>query len=156
MAKLSAGLLMYRRALSGIEVFLAHPGGPYFARKDDGVWTIPKGEPEPGEDLLRCARREFEEETGLTPEAGEYLALGQVQQTNGKVVHGWAFEGEWGERELRCNLFEIEWPPRSGRKQTFPEIDRAGFVTIEAARRKLIPAQVAFLDRLLAKLGAPA
>ena len=156
MAKLSAGLLMYRKAASGLEVFLAHPGGPFFAKKDDGVWTIPKGEPDPGEDLLHCARREFEEETGLAPEADEFVALGHVKQSNGKIVHAWAFEGAWGERELRCNLVELEWPPRSGRKQTFPEIDRAAFFTIDAARRKLIPAQVAFVDRLIAKLSAPA
>jgi predicted NUDIX family NTP pyrophosphohydrolase len=154
MAKLSAGLVMFRRTPGGIEVFLAHPGGPYFANKDDGVWTIPKGEPDPGEALLPCARREFEEETGLAADAEEYIALGQVTQANGKVVHAWAFEGEWGERDLRCNTVEMEWPPRSGRKLTFPEIDRASFFTIDAARRKLIPAQAALLDRLIAKLAA--
>jgi predicted NUDIX family NTP pyrophosphohydrolase len=153
MAKQSAGLLMYRRTTSGPEVFLAHPGGPYFAKKDDGVWTIPKGEPAPGEDLLACARREFEEETGLCPQTSEFIALGAIKQAGGKTVHAWAFEGEWGERELRCNTFELEWPPRSGRKQAFAEIDRACFFAIEEARRKLNPGQVALLDRLVAKIG---
>jgi len=152
MAKQSAGLLMYRQTPSGPEVFLAHPGGPYFAKKDDGVWTIPKGEPAPGEALLDCARREFEEETGMRPQ-GELVALGEIRQAGGKVVHAWAFEGEWGDRELRCNTFELEWPPRSGRRQAFPEIDRACFFAIDEARRKINPAQVALIDRLLAQLG---
>jgi predicted NUDIX family NTP pyrophosphohydrolase len=154
MPKLSAGLLMYRRTPAGVEVFLAHPGGPFFAKRDDGVWTIPKGEPEPGEALLACARREFEEETGLKPEAVDYLPLGEVKQAGGKIVHAWAFAGDWGERELRCNTLELVWPPRSGRRRSFPEIDRACFFPIDAARRKLNPAQVALLDRLLAELGA--
>jgi predicted NUDIX family NTP pyrophosphohydrolase len=152
MAKQSAGLLMYRRTPTGPAVFLAHPGGPYFAKKDDGVWTIPKGEPAPGEALLDCARREFEEETGMRPE-GELVALGEIRQAGGKVVHAWAFEGEWGDRELRCNTFELEWPPRSGRRQAFPEIDRACFFAIDEARRKINPAQIALIDRLLAQLG---
>jgi predicted NUDIX family NTP pyrophosphohydrolase len=156
MARVSAGLLMYRRTPAGLEVFLAHPGGPYFANKDDGVWTIPKGEPGADEDLLDCARREFAEETGLVPDAAEYVALGQVRQRGGKVVHAWAFAGEWGERALRCNPFEVEWPPRSGRRQSFPEIDRAAFFPLDAARRKINPAQVALLDRLTAKLDDPA
>ena len=144
---------MYRRVEAGLEVFIAHPGGPYYTKKDDGVWTIPKGEPDPDEELLACARREFEEETGLTPSASEYLALGEVVQAGGKTVHAWAFEGEWGERELRCNNVELEWPPRSGRRVTFAEIDKACFFTIDEARRKLNPAQVPLLDRLLAQLG---
>jgi predicted NUDIX family NTP pyrophosphohydrolase len=152
MAKQSAGLLMYRRTPSGPEIFLAHPGGPYFAKKDDGVWTIPKGEPAPGEALLDCACREFEEETGMRPQ-GELVELGEIRQAGGKVVHAWAFEGEWGDRELRCNTFELEWPPRSGRRQAFPEIDRACFFAIDEARRKINPAQVALIDRLLAQLG---
>ncbi len=143
---------MFRRTPTGLEVFLAHPGGPYFAKKDDGVWTIPKGEPAPGEALLDCARREFEEETGMRPE-GELVALGEIRQAGGKVVHAWAFEGEWGDRELRCNTFELEWPPRSGRRQAFPEIDRACFFAIDEARRKINPAQIALIDRLLAQLG---
>jgi predicted NUDIX family NTP pyrophosphohydrolase len=152
MAKQSAGLLMFRRTPTGPEVFLAHPGGPYFAKKDDGVWTIPKGEPAPGEALLDCARREFEEETGMRPQ-GDLVELGEIRQAGGKAVHGWAFEGEWGDRELRCNTFELEWPPRSGRRQAFPEIDRACFFAIDEARRKINPAQIALIDRLLAQLG---
>jgi predicted NUDIX family NTP pyrophosphohydrolase len=144
---------MYRRQGGGVQVFLAHPGGPYFARKDEGVWTIPKGELEPGEDALACAKREFLEETGLAPDAAEFIALGEITQRGGKVVQAWAFEGEWGERELRCNTFELEWPPRSGRMQSYPEVDRAEFFAIDDARRKLNPAQVELLDRLLAKLG---
>src|SRR5688572_12952391 len=124
-AKQSAGLLMYRRGSDGVELFLVHPGGPFYARKDDGVWTIPKGEPAPGEALLACAQREFEEETGMQPRAERFLELGAIRQAGGKTVHAWAFEGAWGDRELRCNTFELEWPPRSGRKQAFPEVDRA-------------------------------
>lgn len=153
MAKLSAGLLMYRRSAAGLEVFLAHPGGPFFAKKDDGVWTVPKGEPEAGEALLACAQREFREETGMEPTAPEFLPLGEVRQAGGKTVYAWAFEGEWGERELSCNLVELEWPPRSGKKLSFPEVDRVAFFPIAAARSKLNPAQAAFLDRLVARLG---
>jgi predicted NUDIX family NTP pyrophosphohydrolase len=148
-AKQSAGLLMYRRAEGGLEVFLAHPGGPFFARKDEGVWTIPKGEPNPDEDLLACAIREFAEETGIKPAAASYRALGSVQQKGGKLVHCWAFEGAWSGEPVRSNTFEMEWPPRSGRKQTFPEIDRAAFFPLAEAERKLLPAQCAFLQRLL-------
>jgi predicted NUDIX family NTP pyrophosphohydrolase len=143
---------MYRRSARGLEVFLAHPGGPFFARKDLGAWTIPKGEPNPDEALLACAQREFEEETGMTPE-GELLELGEVQQAGGKRVAAWAFEGDFGARELRCNQVEIEWPPRSGKMRSIPEIDRAEYFTIEEARAKINPAQVALLDRLLARLG---
>jgi predicted NUDIX family NTP pyrophosphohydrolase len=152
--KLSAGLLMFRRAPEGIEVFLVHPGGPFYARKDDGVWTIPKGEPAAGEALLATALREFEEETGMKPEPARLYELGSIRQAGGKTVHAWAFEGEWGERALRCNTFELEWPPRSGRKQAFPEVDRAAYFAPEAARRKWNSAQVALLDRLLAQLSA--
>jgi predicted NUDIX family NTP pyrophosphohydrolase len=152
MPKTSAGLLMYRRTASGLEVFLAHPGGPFFAKKDDGAWTLPKGEPAPGEALLACALREFGEETGMAPSASEYLPLGEVRQAGGKTVYAWAFEGDWGERELKCNLVELEWPPRSGKKRSFPEIDRAEFFSLDAARAKLNAAQVVFLDRLVAQL----
>jgi predicted NUDIX family NTP pyrophosphohydrolase len=154
MAKRSAGLLMYRRSDRRVEVFLAHPGGPLFAKKDAGVWTIPKGEPDPDEDLLLCARREFEEETGLRPEAEQYLPLGDVRQAGGKTVYAWAFEGDWRDRELLCNHFELEWPPRSGRRRSFPEVDRVAFFSVAEAREKLNPAQVALLDRLLARLGS--
>jgi predicted NUDIX family NTP pyrophosphohydrolase len=152
MPKISAGLLMYRRTASGLEVFLAHPGGPFFAKKDGGAWTLPKGEPAPGEALLACALREFSEETGMEPGEHDYLPLGEVRQAGGKTVYAWAFEGDWGQRELKCNLVELEWPPRSGKKRSFPEIDRAEFFSLEAARTKLNAAQVVFLDRLVARL----
>lgn len=142
---------MYRRASGGLEVLLAHPGGPMFARKDAGVWTIPKGEPNPDEDLESCARREFAEETGLTESIAVPLrSLGSIQQKGGKVVHAWAFEGDCDVSQLRCNTFELEWPPRSGKLQTFPEVDRFAFFDLETARVKLSPAQVALLDRLSA------
>jgi predicted NUDIX family NTP pyrophosphohydrolase len=140
---------MYRRSAQGtIEVFLAHPGGPFFAKKDAGAWTIPKGELADGEDARACALREFEEETGMRPDAISFIALGSVKQRGGKVVDAWAFEGDWQGRALRGNTFELEWPPRSGRKQTFPEIDRVAFFTLEEARSKLNLAQLEFLDRL--------
>ena len=149
----SAGLLMFRRAKEW-EFFLVHPGGPFFARKDDGVWTIPKGLIEPGEGALEVAAREFEEETGLSPTScglrGDPIPLGSVQQRSGKRVEAWGFEGEWPPgREVTSNTFELEWPPRSGRRQVFPEVDRGGFFPLAEARRKLNPAQVEFLDRLL-------
>ncbi len=150
-AKQSAGVLLYRRTARGLEVFLAHPGGPFFARKDLGAWTIPKGEPDEGEELRACALREFEEETGMRPE-GELIELGEVQQAGGKRVTAWAALGDFGARELRCNHVEIEWPPRSGKLRSIPEIDRVEYFTLEEARAKINPAQVAFLDRLAAKL----
>ena len=153
MPKQSAGLLMYRRTPT-LEVFLVHPGGPFFRKRDDGVWTIPKGEPEAGEELLECARREFGEETGAAvPDAGACVALGAITQAGGKVVHAWAFEGDFDPGELRCNTFELEWPPRSGRKQSFPEVDRAAFFGVEVARKKCNPGQVALVDRLLDQLA---
>ena len=151
--KTSAGLLMYRRAADGaVELLLAHPGGPFWANKDEGAWSIPKGEPDPGEtDLLATARREFEEETGVRPE-GPFIALRPVTQKNRKVVHAWAFAGDCDPAAIRCNECEIEWPPRSGRRISFPEIDRVEFFGIETARRKINPAQAALLDELLAAL----
>ncbi len=154
-AKVSAGLLMFRRRAGRLEVFLAHPGGPFFARKDDGWWSIPKGEIEEGDAPLATALREFEEETGLRPE-GEMIALGEVKQKGGKVVHAWAFEGDWADgRTLVCNTFSMEWPSGSGQKREFAEIDRVAFFDLETARRKMNQAQSAFLDVLRAKL-APA
>jgi predicted NUDIX family NTP pyrophosphohydrolase len=150
--KVSAGLLMYRIRDGRLEVFIAHPGGPFFAAKDEGYWSLPKGETEPGEDLLAAAVREFKEETGIEPQT-PFIELGSVKQKSGKIVHGWAFEGDWDEsRPLRSNRFEIEWPPRSGKRQDFPEIDRAGFFSIAEARRKLTEAQHPFLERLQAAL----
>ncbi len=153
-AKVAAGLLMYRLRDGELEVFLVHPGGPLFAKKDSGVWTLPKGEPDPDEVLIDTARREFNEETGLT--AGqELLPLGQVTQKGGKVVHGWAFAGEWDPADgVTSNTFEMEWPPRSGRMCAFPEIDRGGFFTPEAAWEKINVAQREFVTRLVAALAA--
>lgn len=143
----SAGLLMFRRGAGGLQVLLAHPGGPFWARKDDAAWTLPKGEAAGGENAFATALREFEEETGCRP-AGPFIDLGEVRHKSGKRVQAWAFEGDLDPAALRCNLFEIEWPPRSGRRQQFPEIDRAEWFAPADARRKLLPAQRPFLDRL--------
>jgi predicted NUDIX family NTP pyrophosphohydrolase len=127
--KVSAGLLMYRFRSGILEVYLAHPGGPLFTRKDDGYWSIPKGEPPEGEALPDAAIREFEEETGLKPH-GPFIQLGSIRQKGGKVVHAWAFEGDCDDPQPICsNLFDMEWPPRSGKMQSFPEMDRAQFFT---------------------------
>src|SRR5687767_12795235 len=123
MPKLSAGLLMFRRRQGVIEVFLVHPGGPFWAKKDLGAWTLPKGEYTESEDPLDAAKREFEEETGIQPN-GEFIPLGQIRQTGGKIASAWAFEGDCDPSKIRSNLFSMEWPPRSGRMQEFPEIDR--------------------------------
>jgi len=143
---------MFRRRNKELEVLLAHPGGPFFARKDDGAWTIPKGEAAPGEDLLTRAQIEFEEELGIKP-SGNWIELGSIKQKGGKTVQAWAFEGDLPEPfKLKSNTFEMEWPPRSGKLKEFPEIDRAEFFTEEIARRKINPAQTPFLDRLRAAL----
>ncbi|PYL67046.1 MAG: NUDIX hydrolase [Verrucomicrobia bacterium] len=143
---------MFRRRNNELEVLLAHPGGPFFARKDDGAWTIPKGEAAPGEDLLTRAQIEFEEELGFRPKTFRgWIALGSIKQKGGKTVHAWAFEGDLPEPfEPKSNLFEMEWPPRSGKLKEFPEIDRAEFFTEDIARRKMKSAQTPFLDRLRA------
>jgi predicted NUDIX family NTP pyrophosphohydrolase len=145
----SAGLLVYRRGAGGIEVLLVHPGGPFFARKDAGAWSIPKGEADSGEDLITRAQIEFREELGIEPPAGQLRELGSVTQKGGKTVHGWAIEGDLptGFR-LHSNSFELEWPPHSGRNRSFPEIDRAEFLPLEVARKKINPAQAVLLDRL--------
>ena len=148
MPRTSAGLLMFRRRNDTLEVLLAHPGGPFFRNKDDGVWTVPKGEAEPGEDLLSRARKEFEEEVGI-PANGDWIDLGWVKQKGGKTVYAWAFEGNLPDGFQVCsNNFEMEWPPRSRKMQSFPEVDRACFFSLEEARRKLKEAQTLFLDRL--------
>jgi predicted NUDIX family NTP pyrophosphohydrolase len=151
MPRISAGLLMYRIKDGAIEVLLAHPGGPWFSHKDDGSWSIPKGEPEAGEDLLLTAQREFEEETGLKP-IEPFLALHSVQQKGGKVVHAWAFEGDCDPATVRSNTFTMEWPPHSGRQAELPEIDRAEFFDLASARRKIKAGQEALLDELQAIL----
>jgi predicted NUDIX family NTP pyrophosphohydrolase len=143
---------MFRRKGDKLEALLAHPGGPFFARKDDGVWTIPKGEALPGEDLLVRAQIEFEEEVWIRP-SGNWIELGSIKQKGGKTVHAWAFEGDLPDSfKLRSNTFEIEWPPRSGKLRQFPEVDGAEFFTEDVARRKINPAQIVLLDRLHERL----
>jgi predicted NUDIX family NTP pyrophosphohydrolase len=148
-AKRSAGVLLYRRSGGAPEVLLVHPGGPFWARRDAGAWSIPKGEYEDGDDPLAAALREFEEETGTALQAGELRDLGEVKQKAGKVVKAWAAEGDLDADAVRSNTFTMEWPPRSGRTAEFPEIDRAGWFGVEEAREKLNPAQAEFLERLL-------
>ena len=151
-SRISAGLLMFLRKADKIEFLLVHPGGPFWKNKEEGVWTIPKGEVESDEDLLARARTEFEEEIGINP-TGNFAPLGTVKQKGGKTVHAWAFEGDLPEPfKLHSNTFQIEWPPLSGRFREFPEIDRVEFFPEEIARRKINPAQLAFLERLLAAL----
>jgi predicted NUDIX family NTP pyrophosphohydrolase len=150
----SAGLVMYRRGGGGLEVLLVHPGGPFFRGKDAGAWTIPKGLPSAAESLPEAARREFGEEVGLSAGAS-LIPLGEIRQKGGKVVHAWAFEGDLPPGfVLHSNTFELEWPPRSGRRHRFPEIDRAELFPVAIARTRINPAQVPFLDRLEAVLGA--
>jgi predicted NUDIX family NTP pyrophosphohydrolase len=146
---------MFRKAKEGLEVLLVHPGGPYFRSKDQGAWTIPKGEAGDGEDLFTRARIEFEEEVGMpAPATANWIALGSVKQKGGKTVHGWAFEGDCpAEFVAVSNSFELEWPPRSGKMQQFPEVDRAEFFSIEEAKRRIKEAQIPFLDRLVEALG---
>jgi predicted NUDIX family NTP pyrophosphohydrolase len=150
--EISAGLLAFRRR-NEVEVLLAHPGGPFWARKDDGVWTIPKGLVEPGEDLLAAARREFAEETNLTP-YGEMIALVPVNQKSGKVVHAFAFDADLDLTRFASNTFEIEWPPKSGRRQSFPEIDRIAYVALPAALMKILAYQRSFLLELQNRVTA--
>jgi predicted NUDIX family NTP pyrophosphohydrolase len=151
-SKTSAGLLMFRTKREELEVLLVHPGGPYFQNKDDGAWTIPKGELVEGEDLLTRAKIEFEEELGIAA-SGDWFDLGSVKQKGGKTVHAWAFAGDLKDDfELVSNTFELEWPPRSGQVQSFPEVDRASFFSVEEARRKINVAQTVFLDRLIEQL----
>lgn len=145
--KPSAGLLMYRRQGDELEVLVVHPGGPFFRNKDEGAWSIPKGEVDGDEDLLSTARREFKEETGVDP-SGPFLPLGQVRQAGGKVVHAWAFEGDLDPGLVRSNQVTMAWPPRSGKTISFPEVDRAEFCRPADAKRKLNPAQSHFVDVL--------
>jgi predicted NUDIX family NTP pyrophosphohydrolase len=149
----SAGILLYRHAGGGLEVLLVHPGGPFFARRDDGAWSIPKGVHEDGEEPLAAARREFAEELGSPCPDGEALDLGEIRQKSGKRVMAWAVAGDLDASTIASNTFEVEWPPRSGRKQTFPEVDRAAWFALDAARVKLLAAQAEFLDRLAERLG---
>ena len=151
MPKISAGLLMYRDRTEhrpSVEILLVHPGGPYWRNKDDGAWTIPKGEVNKGEDLLAAATREFTEETGLVP-SGSFIPLGEIKHKSGKIVHAWAFIGDCDPAQIHSNTFELEWPPKSGFTQTFPEIDRAGFFDLPTARRKILPSELTLLDRFV-------
>lgn len=152
--KSAAGLLVYRRR-GVLEVFLVHPGGPFWARKNAGAWSLPKGEIGENEDALDAARREFTEETGFSV-AGEFHPLEPLRQAGGKLVYAWAVEGDCDPDELRSNLFSLEWPPRSGRMQDFPEVDRGGWFAIGEARKRILPAQAKFLDRLVALIDDPA
>ena len=138
---------MYREREGKLEVLLVHLGGPFWMKKDNGAWFVPKGEVEPGEEYLAAAGREFEEETGIKP-AGEFLELGNVKKKSGKTVFAWAFAGDWDPAAVRSNTFTMEWPPHSGKMRDFPEVDRAGFFTVEAARDKLHPAEFPFVERL--------
>jgi predicted NUDIX family NTP pyrophosphohydrolase len=149
----SAGLLLFRRSAGGgVELFLAHPGGPFWEKRDLGAWTIPKGVVEEGEDPLACAVREFEEETGIRPE-GRYLPLGSIRQKAGKTVHAWAWEGDADPERVRSNLMRVEWPRGSGRWLTFPEVDRCAWLDPATAREKINPAQAELIDRLEALLA---
>jgi predicted NUDIX family NTP pyrophosphohydrolase len=148
--KRSAGILMYKRAAEPL-LLLVHPGGPFWAKKDLGAWSIPKGEYEVGEDPLAVAKREFCEELGVEP-LGDFQDLGELVQPSRKVISAWAVEGDFDPQTLKSNTFELEWPPKSGRRQSFPEVDRAEWFTATQARRKILPGQSAFIDRLLALL----
>jgi predicted NUDIX family NTP pyrophosphohydrolase len=153
-ARRSAGILLYRLNGASPEVLLVHPGGPFWAKKDDGVWSIPKGEYREDEDPRAGALREFEEETGTALPAAELIELGEVRQRGGKMVTAWAAEGDLDADSIRSNTFEMEWPPRSGRMAEFPEVDRAAWFDLAEARTKLNPAQAAFVDRLLERIDA--
>jgi predicted NUDIX family NTP pyrophosphohydrolase len=152
MPKLSAGLLMYRHKNGALEVFLVHPGGPFWARKDTGAWSIPKGEYAEGEPPLEAAKREFHEETGFEP-AGNFVELGTAKQGSGKLVSAWAVEGDCDPTKLASNTCSIEWPPRSGRTMDIPEVDRGDWFGIEAAREKILKGQVTFLDLLIQRVS---
>lgn len=151
MPQRSAGIVLYRRVGPALEVLLVHPGGPFWAKKDDGAWSIPKGLVDAGEDLVAAARREFEEETGARP-AGEAVPLGDFRQSGGKIVTVFAVEGDFDLAGFHSNAFTMEWPPHSGRTAEFPEADRAGWFAIDEARNKIVKGQVAILDALAARL----
>ena len=148
----SAGLLLFRKGAADLEVLLGHSGGPFWQKKDDGAWSIPKGLIGADEAPLSAARREFAEETGYDPD-GDFRPLGEARQPGGKIVQAWAVEGDWDPALISSNTFEMEWPPRSGRRRNFPEIDRAAWFGIADARRKILKGQAVFVDRLLEALG---
>ncbi|MGA9493040.1 MAG: NUDIX domain-containing protein [Mycobacterium sp.] len=151
MPRLSAGLLLYRVCDGVVEVLIAHPGGPFWARKDDGAWSIPKGEYAQGDDAWAAAQREFHEEVGLTPPAGPRVDLGSVKQSGGKIVTAFAVQGDLDVTDAHSNTFELEWPRGSGQLRSFPEVDRVDWFPVEHARVKLLKGQVGFLDRLMAQ-----
>jgi predicted NUDIX family NTP pyrophosphohydrolase len=153
MPKTSAGLLMYRFRNAQLELFLVHPGGPFWRNKDQGAWSIPKGECAQGEDPFEAARREFKEETGYEA-AGKFIPLAPLRQPGGKTILAWAFEGDCDPAGIRSNLFTLEWPPRSGRQVMFPEVDRAQWFDVDTARNKLLKGQVGFIDELCARLAS--
>jgi predicted NUDIX family NTP pyrophosphohydrolase len=150
--KTSAGILLYRALDDGSEVFLVHPGGPYWEKKDDGAWSVPKGEFEEGEAPLEAAKREFREETG-SDITGEFIELSPLKQPSGKIVYVWAVEGNIDATSIRSNMFTMEWPPRSGKEQVFPEVDKGGWFTISQAHEKLLVGQRGFLEQLQKYLG---
>ncbi|MPY52511.1 NUDIX domain-containing protein [Streptomyces acidicola] len=154
-AKRSAGLLLYRRAAGGLEVLLGHMGGPFFARRNAGAWTVPKGEYESGEPAWDAARREFQEELGLPPPDGEAVPLGEVRQTGGKVVTAWAVEADLDPAAVVPGTFRMEWPPKSGQVQEFPELDRVEWLGLDRAREVILKAQAVFLDRLAEHSDSP-
>src|SRR5215470_20109059 len=145
--KQTAGILLYRIRNGELEVFLVHPGGPFWMKKDNGAWSIPKGETEEGEDLLHAANREFHEETGFSLD-GKFISLTPLKQRGGKIVHAWAVEGDVDAESSKSNLFSMEWPPRSGKCAEFPEVDRAAWFTLAAAKEKILPSQAEFLQEL--------
>jgi predicted NUDIX family NTP pyrophosphohydrolase len=151
--KLSAGILLYRGRGSELRILLVHPGGPFWAKKDDGAWSIPKGEYDEGEDPLAVARREFQEELGSPAPAGEPIELGEIVQPSRKRITAFALEGDFDPGRLRSNLFDMEWPPKSGRLKSFPEVDRAAWFTPEEALAKILPGQRPFIGRLVERLG---
>ncbi|MFA6338754.1 MAG: NUDIX domain-containing protein [Candidatus Paceibacterota bacterium] len=149
MQKISAGLLMFRKKDNDLEFLLGHPGGPFFkSKKDEGVWSIPKGERNDGEELLDTAKREFEEETNIKPESEKFIPLGEVKYKNGKIVHAWGFEGDADIAKMKSNTFQMEWPPKSGQTQDFLELDKFEFLRLDEALIKIKPAQADFLTRL--------
>jgi predicted NUDIX family NTP pyrophosphohydrolase len=152
MAKKSAGILMFRRRYGILEVFLVHPGGPFWAKKDAGAWSVPKGEYGDEEDPLEAARREFREETGCEP-SGDFIPLTPRKQASGKMVTAWAMEGDCDASAIRSNSFTLEWPPKSGKHREFPEVDRAGWFSIAAAKVKILQGQAGFLDELMKSIG---
>lgn len=155
MKKQSAGILLYKKSETGASVLLVHPGGPFWAKKDNGAWSIPKGEFAEDENPFTAAKREFTEELGNQPPEGEYIELGSAKQSGGKVVYAWALQADFDARNIASNTFSMEWPPKSGRQQEFPEVDKAGWFSLAEAKEKLVKGQVPLLETLAERLGLP-